>query len=73
MAKQINVIPFDHLPTRSPVTHSIITYMALDLYRAPGWLWGVAVTLTGILWLAWGISFWRERYKPIAGFGNPKD
>lgn len=32
----------------------MVLYMALDLYHAPGWLWGVMGTLMSVLWIGWG-------------------
>ncbi|MEQ9426985.1 MAG: hypothetical protein RJQ09_21360 [Cyclobacteriaceae bacterium] len=50
--KAPKVISRKCLPVKLPLLSSTILYMALDLYSAPEWLWGVAITVMTILWIA---------------------
>lgn len=70
MKKTIRVLPVNHFPTRPPILLTGVAYMALDIYKAPGWLWGVAATFGALAWLGWAVSAWREEQKPLAGYGS---
>lgn len=67
------VLPVDHLPTRMPLGSSVLLYMALDLYHAPGWMWGVTWTLMAVLWIGWALIVWQQETKPMAGYGEQKE
>lgn len=41
-----------NLPQSSPLLGTIVLWLALDYWNAPGWLWGVIGTLVVVLWLA---------------------
>lgn len=73
MSKKTFVFPADHYPASPPLLASVVLYMALDLYHAPGWLWGVIGTLMAFLWLGWGILRWTQETKPLPGYGKQKD
>jgi hypothetical protein len=72
MTKRV-VLPIDHYIARPPVLSSAVLYMALDLYYAPGWLWGAAWTVMGLLWLAWVMLRLQQETKPLPGYGEQKD
>lgn len=73
MTKKRFVLPADHLPTRMPLWSSVVLYMALDLYHAPGWLWGMTCTVMALLWIGWALVFWQQEPKPMAGYGEQKE
>ncbi len=67
------VLPADHHSSRPPLWSSVVLFMALDLYEAPGWAWGVAGTLWAIFWIVWVWSLVFEESKPLDGYGSSKD
>ena len=50
------IIANKYLPLRLPIVSTALCYIILDLYGAPGWLWGVMGTLFLIIWIA---TIWR--------------
>lgn len=67
------VLPADHFPTRPPTLMTAVAYMGMDIYGAPGWLWGAVGVVLGIVWLGWIVQLFREEVKPLAGYGEQKD
>lgn len=51
MSEKRKVLSYKSLPARSPLFSSIVLWMMLDYYKAPGWVWGVVGTCV-ILWAA---------------------
>lgn len=49
--KKIKTIKRGNLPTRLPVSLTLITYMGLDTYKAPGWIWGALGIVFLLLWV----------------------
>ena len=41
------------LPTPIPVNSSVLCWLALDHWKAPGWLYGACGVLLGVIWVAW--------------------
>lgn len=41
-----------NLPCSLPTSSTAIAWLLLDRFSAPGWLWGVSLTLLAILWIA---------------------
>lgn len=70
MAKKRVVLPLSHLPTKLPLLSSIVFYMALDLYQAPGWAWGVVGTIMAVTWIVWAIDALRQEDRDLPGYGN---
>lgn len=70
MTKKRFVLPGDHYITRAPVMGSVVMYMWLDLYHAPGWLWGVMGTLMSVIWIGWVVVLLKEETKPLPGYGE---
>jgi hypothetical protein len=64
------VIPVNHYPTRSPALATAVLYMALDIYKAPGWVWGVLGTLMAAAWIGWVITLRKQEEKPLPGYGD---
>lgn len=54
------VIDRKNLPVKFPLMQSILIYVVLDYYNAPGWLWGILTTLYSLIWILAIISFTRE-------------
>lgn len=55
------VIARKNLPTALPFWQTVTLVLVLDRFGAPDWLWGVAGTLTVIVWAAWIYAMgWRE-------------
>lgn len=46
------VIKSKYLPSRIPTIPTLSIVMALDYWNAPQWLWGVMLTLLGIVWIS---------------------
>jgi hypothetical protein len=67
--KKYVVIPWSHLPAKLPLVQSIVAWMALDFYGAPGWLWGVLGTLFAALWVAAIVAMGRQESRPLPGYG----
>lgn len=68
--KKNYVFPSDHLPMKPPVLLSAVLYMALDMYSAPGWLWGVCWTLMAIVWASFVLVAFAGKTKPLPGYGK---
>ena len=73
MANKRFVLPTDHYSAKLPLLSSVVLYMALDMYRAPAWLWGVASTLMALLWVGCFVALWQQETKPLPGYGEQKD
>ena len=69
MTKTQYVIPVDHLPARPPILFTAGVGMGLDLYRAPGVVWGVFGTVVVLAWVGWAISLARQEPKKMTGYG----
>jgi hypothetical protein len=48
--KHPKVLSFKQFPTRPPITQTLVVYLMMDKFHAPGWLWGVVITLWVIIW-----------------------
>ena len=60
--RKIKVLSNSNLPVKFQVYKTGLAYMALDVYKAPEWLWTVAVIYFVILWTAVFIkSYAQER------------
>ena len=46
------VVSFKNLPARLPFTQTVLAYLLLDKFHAPGWVIGTVWTLVGIIWIA---------------------
>jgi len=64
------VLPNDHFIARPPLLASAVLYMALDMYSAPGWVWGVSWTIMGLLWVAFVMLTFQQRVKRLPGYGK---
>lgn len=71
--KKRNVFPGTHFPARPPILTTAVATMAADLYQAPGWVWGVSMTLLAILWVVWVVAVATQELKPLKGWGEQDD
>lgn len=46
------VLSNNYLPARPPTLLTLTLVLALDHWRAPGWAWGVALTVLALVWAA---------------------
>jgi len=72
MRKKHFVFPADHFFSRPPLLSSIVAYLALDIYHAPEWLWGVLGALMAAGWIGWAMLIWQQESKPLPGYGSHK-
>jgi hypothetical protein len=49
--KPRKVLHGTQLPTKLPITFTIVAWLLMDRVHASGWVWGVMGTLIGILWI----------------------
>jgi hypothetical protein len=66
------VIPFSNLQVKSPLLGLVVIYMAMDLYKAPGWSWGVYATLGFILVTHWLYRAFTDVMVDVQGYSDPK-
>ena len=58
--KKVKVISYKNLPAKLPLLSSAVSYLFLDKFNAPGWVWGVVITLFSILWISCVIKLSNE-------------
>jgi hypothetical protein len=65
------VLAWSNMPTRLPLIPSMVFYLFLDHFKAPGWIWGAACVLIGFIWLVAIIGLFTQEqvdvikdYKP---------
>jgi hypothetical protein len=49
--KDLKVIAWKNLPTRLPIWGSLVVWLTLDRLHAPGWVYGAAGAVVGIIWI----------------------
>jgi len=49
--KKRKVINRKQLPTKLPLTSTLLAILMMDYYSAPQWVWGVVITLLSVLWV----------------------
>lgn len=50
--KRYKVIAHRHMPTKLPISWTLIAYLILDRFGAPDWVWGAVIVLVGLLWVS---------------------
>lgn len=60
------VLSVKNLPTKLPVTQSILAFFLLDRFHAPGWAKAIAWTLIGLLWIIGIVLKCKETQVEIA-------
>jgi hypothetical protein len=48
--KKDKVIRYENLPRNLPLFQTLVIWLVFDRLSAPGWLWGVVVTLVVLIW-----------------------
>lgn len=46
------VLSWKRMPTRYPITSTVLAWMAMDYYDAAGWVRGMVLTLLGLVWIS---------------------
>lgn len=49
---KLQYISKGNLSPNLPIQFTALVYLFMDKFNAPGWLWGVVITILVILWLA---------------------
>lgn len=49
--KRDKVVSFKQLPSQLPTTGTAVWLLVLDRLHAPGWVWGVVITLLVLIWI----------------------
>ena len=63
-------IKASNLPMQPPLIGTLVWYLVLDRFDAPGWLWGVMGTLLAVLWIAFFVGLFMNEYVDVL---NSKD
>lgn len=45
-------IKWSNMPSRPPVVSTLVIWIALEYWRAPGWLWGSIGVLVAVQWVS---------------------
>ena len=61
----MKVVSYKNLPPRSPILGTIVYYLLLEHFHAPSWVYGVTVTLLGVVAFAWIIALYKAEYVDI--------
>ncbi len=64
------VLPMSTLPSRLPLTQTIVFGLLLDRFDVPGWAWGIYGTFFGILNIIVIALMVEETSKPLSGYGK---
>jgi len=71
------VLDYKSLPSRTPGIPTAVIFLLLDRFHAAGWLWGVAFSVIGLLWIAVVVSIFQEKKisieQIITGIAEPED
>ena len=59
--KKNKVIAAKNFPTRLPFATTALLVMAMDYYKAPSWLYGVAGTIVVIVWVIGIVGLIKEQ------------
>ena len=63
--KKFKVIHAKNLPGKLPIYPTIITWLALDHWRAPEWLYGSFAFLGGLMWALCVIKIIHQQTEDI--------
>lgn len=62
---KLTVVKSSNLPATPPVLSTAVTFLLLDRFHSPGWIWGMVGTLIGILWILFVYARLHEEQKDI--------
>lgn len=48
---KMKVVKREFIPTRLPLSQTLISVLMMDYYNASGWVWGVVITLILLWWI----------------------
>lgn len=66
------VIARKYLPQNLPTGSTAVTYLMLDRFSAPGWLWGAMGLFVVLLWIVSVMELWKqEEYEVVLGQRKP--
>ena len=68
--KKTKTIAAKNNTPKLPTLLTAVTYLYLDKFNAPGWVWGVVGTIFAIFWIASIISFFISDSVDIFEEGN---
>lgn len=61
----MKVIKPSNLPSRFPTLHIVLAALALDYWNAPGWVWGVVMTILGLFFIVALVNNFRQEETDI--------
>lgn len=65
---QKQVIAFKYLPSRLPIWTTVVTYLLLDRFKSPSWVWGAVGVIVIFVWIACIVGMYYEvSYNPFTG------
>ncbi len=64
------VLPLGALPSRLPLTQTVVVGLLLDRFDVPGWAWGIYGTFFAILNIIVIAMIAEETPKPLPGYGK---
>jgi hypothetical protein len=62
MKDSVKVIAMSNLPVRAPFWQVAVTYLLLDRFHAPQWIWGAC----GVIWAIGIIGYFAMRWREIS-------
>lgn len=69
--KKRPVIKRASISTGMPLLSSMVAWLMLDRFHAPGYVWGIVGTLYAIVWIAFICSFFAEDVRdPFEDWGK---
>jgi hypothetical protein len=54
-----------NLPMQPPLSGTLLWYLLLTHFAAPGWVWGVMGTLFAVLWIAFFVGLFANEYVDV--------
>ncbi len=65
--KEKKVISNKDLPTRAPLLLTCVTYLMLEKFNSPSWLYGVLFTFIAIFWIVFFVNIFNEKQTSVLG------
>lgn len=69
----MKVLHPSQIPTRLPFISTWLAYMTMDLYDAPGWMWGMGWTLITLIWIIAVVAIWKQDHTKILELTDPRE
>ena len=61
MSKDVLRIDYKNLPHTLPVNFTLMMWLLLDRFQAPGWVWGVVGTVVVLAWIGTIALIWNSK------------